>query len=101
MIFWGLWLFPFGYLVIKSGFLPKILGVLMMIGCFGYLITILGNTLIPNCRDLGITSYVLLPGSLGELGTCLWPLIMGAKETPPQSGLPPDYLKKTGAISSN
>ncbi|WP_432264957.1 DUF4386 domain-containing protein [Croceitalea rosinachiae] len=33
-IFWGLWLFPFGYLVYKSGFLPKLLGVLLMAGCF-------------------------------------------------------------------
>ncbi len=80
MIFWGLWLFPFGYLVFKSGFLPKILGVFLMIGCFGYLITVFGNTLFPNYYDFGISSYVLLPGSIGELGTCLWLLIMGAKE---------------------
>jgi len=80
MIFWGLWLFPFGYLVFKSGFLPRILGLLLMIGCFGYLITVFGNTLIPNYHEFGITSYVLLPGSIGELGTCLWLLIMGAKE---------------------
>ena len=37
-IFMGLWLLPFGYLVYKSGYIPKILGVLLMIGCFGYLI---------------------------------------------------------------
>jgi len=80
MIFWGLWLFPFGYLVFKSGILPKILGVLLMIGCFGYLITVLGNTLIPDYRELGISSYVLMPGSLGELAICLWLLIMGVKE---------------------
>lgn len=36
-IFWGLWLFPFGYLIYKSDFLPKIIGVTLMIGCFGYL----------------------------------------------------------------
>jgi hypothetical protein len=83
MIFWGLWLFPFGYLVIKSGFLPRVFGVLLMIGCFGYLITVFGNTLIPDYRELGISSYVLLPGSLGELGTCLWLLIIGAKEPKP------------------
>jgi hypothetical protein len=41
-IFWGLWLLPFGYLVFKSGFLPKILGILLMIGCFGYLINFTG-----------------------------------------------------------
>ncbi|MHC4073208.1 MAG: DUF4386 domain-containing protein, partial [Planctomycetota bacterium] len=33
-IFWGLWLLPLGYLVFKSGFLPRILGVLLIIGGF-------------------------------------------------------------------
>lgn len=79
-IFWGLWLFPFGYLVFKSGFLPKFLGILLMAGCFGYLINFLGNSLLPNYNKLGISSYIRLPASLGEIGTCLWLLIMGAKE---------------------
>src|SRR5260370_28253475 len=35
-IFWGLWLVPFGILVFRSGFLPRILGVLLIIACFGY-----------------------------------------------------------------
>ncbi|MDZ7648427.1 MAG: DUF4386 domain-containing protein [Cytophagales bacterium] len=78
-IFWGLWLLPFGYLVFKSGFLPKILGVLLMIGCFGYLINFLGYTLISDYSKLGIASIVQLPASLGEVGICLWLLIFGAK----------------------
>src|SRR5262245_53304184 len=36
-IFWGLWLFPFGLLVYKSGFIPRFLGVWLMINCFSYL----------------------------------------------------------------
>src|SRR5262245_6455326 len=36
-VFWGLWLVPFGLLVIRSGFLPKILGVLLLIAAVGYL----------------------------------------------------------------
>jgi hypothetical protein len=79
-IFSGLWLFPFGYLVFKSSFLPKFLGVLLMLGCFGYLINFLGNTLIPDYSTLGISSYIRLPASIGEIGTCLWLLIMGAKD---------------------
>src|SRR5205085_10798129 len=35
-IFWGLWLFPFGLLVFRSGFLPRWIGVWLMINCFGY-----------------------------------------------------------------
>lgn len=76
----GLWLFPFGYLVFKSGFLPKILGALLMLGCFGYLINFAGHTLVPNYSKIGISSYISLPASIGEIGTCLWLLIIGAKD---------------------
>lgn len=78
-IFSGLWLFPFGYLVFRSGFLPKILGVLLMLGCLGYLINFFGNLLIIDYQKLGISSYISLPASLGEIGICLWLLIIGAK----------------------
>lgn len=79
-VFWGLWLFPFGYLVYKSGFLPKILGVLLMIGCFGYLINFLGNSLMVDYSSFGISKYISMPATFGEIGICLWLLIMGAKE---------------------
>lgn len=79
-IFSGLWLFPFGYLVFKSNFLPKILGVLLMLGCFGYLTNLLGHTLFPNYSKLGISMFISLPASLGEIGTCLWLLIVGVKQ---------------------
>ncbi|MFC2018578.1 DUF4386 domain-containing protein [Chloroflexota bacterium] len=53
-IFWGLWLFPFGYLVFKSGlvykagYIPKIVGILLMIGCLGYLIEFFTFILLPD-----------------------------------------------------
>lgn len=78
-IFWGLWLFPLGYLIFKSGIIPKFLGILLMLGCLSYLINFFGNALFPNYSELGISSYVRLPATLGEIGTCLWLLIMGAK----------------------
>ena len=79
-IFSGLWLFPFGYLVFKSNFLPKILGIFLMIGCFGYLINFVGYTLSRNYSALGISSYISLPASIGEIGICLWLLFVGIKE---------------------
>jgi Domain of unknown function (DUF4386) len=82
-IFSGLWLFPFGYLVFKSGILPKFLGILLMLGCLGYIINFLGSTLSPDYSKLGISSYLSLPATIGEIGTCLWLLIMGAKEKIP------------------
>ena len=80
-IFWGLWLFPFGYLVFKSGFLPKILGILLMFGCFGYMVNFIGHFLFPNYGDTFIARFITMPGSIGEIGICLWLLIMGTKDS--------------------
>ncbi len=72
-IFWGLWLFPMGYLVFKSGFLPRILGVLLMIGCFGYVIQSFAVILLPN-----FNVKIIFFTSWGELLLVLWLLIKGA-----------------------
>lgn len=79
-IFWGLWLLPFGYLVFKSGFLPRVLGILLMAGCFGYLIDFFGSVLVTGYAENAIARFVTLPASLGEIGTCLWLLIVGVHE---------------------
>lgn len=79
-VFSGLWLFPFGYLVYHSNLLPKIFGVLLMLGCFGYLINFFGSTLFVNYSSLGIGFYISLPASIGEIGICLWLLIVGCKQ---------------------
>ncbi len=69
-IFWGLWLFPMGYLVFKSGFLPRILGVLLMIACFGYVIQSFAAFLGYNVSIIFFTGW-------GELLLLLWLLIKG------------------------
>ena len=71
-IFWGLWLFPMGYLVFKSGFVPRILGVLLMIGCFGYLIDSVTFLLFPNL-NITISQFTFI----GEILLPLWLLIKG------------------------
>ena len=76
-IFWGLWLLPLGYLVFKSGFLPKFLGALLMLGCFSYLITYFGAMLFPHTT---IPSFVMWPATFGEIGICLWLVIAGARK---------------------
>src|ERR1700730_17037597 len=50
-IFWGLWLLPFGLLVSRSGFLPRFLGVWLMLGCFAYLVLSLIALLFPPYYD--------------------------------------------------
>jgi hypothetical protein len=79
-IFWGLWLFPFGYLVYKSGFLPKFLGIFLMAGCFGYLITFFGGFLYSDFYKTMFSDVVGIPASIGEIGICLWLLIMGTNK---------------------
>ena len=79
-IFWGLWLIPFGILVFKSGFLPRILGVLLVIACFGYLAGSLDTfRLLPYAS---IVSRFESPLTACELPIILWLLIMGAKDQP-------------------
>lgn len=84
-VFWGLWLLPFGYLVYKSGFLPRVLGILLMAGCFGYLINFIGGFLFPSYAASGIARFVSLPATFGEIGTCLWLLTVGIKTPKPHA----------------
>jgi hypothetical protein len=79
-IFWGLWLIPFGLLVYRSRFLPRILGVWLIIACFGYLALSLTGLLFPDYEDQ--VSNIAQPLLLAELATMLWLLIMGATEKP-------------------
>lgn len=77
-IFFGAWLLPLGYLVFKSGFLPRILGIVMMIHFVGWLMTFLQVFLFPSFGDI-----IYLTGTLGfisEFGLTLWLLLMGVKE---------------------
>lgn len=71
-VFWGLWLFPMGYMVYKSGYLPRIIGILLMIGCFGYLMDSFIFFFVP---DFGITVSEFT--FLGEVLLPLWLVIKG------------------------
>lgn len=79
-IFWGLWLFPFGYLVYKSGFLPKFFGIFLMLGCFGYVITFFGGFLYADFHKTIFANIIGIPAPIGEIGICLWLLIMGTNK---------------------
>jgi hypothetical protein len=72
-IFWGLWLLPMGYLVFRSNYMPKIIGALLMIACFGYLIDSFTFFIFPN-SGIVISTYT---SSLAEILMVLWLLIKG------------------------
>ena len=81
--FWGLWLFPFGILVIKSGFFPRILGSLLMVAGFAYVISSLTSIVLPAYRH--IVSRTMMPLYFGEVPIIFWLLIKGAKVPQPQA----------------
>jgi len=82
-IFSGLWLFPLGWLMFRSGFAPRILYIMLMLGGFFYVLGFAGpvfnadyeNTVVG--RIVGISCGI--PGVIGELGTGLWLLIRGTR----------------------
>lgn len=82
-LFWGLWLFPFGILVVKSGFLPRLLGILLMVAGVGYLAR--GATSIVSPAYGDVVSRATMPLVFGEFPIIFWLLIRGAKVPQPQA----------------
>jgi len=71
-VFFGLWLLPLGYLIYRSGFIPKIIGVLLVIACAGYLADVATYFLAP---DFSVVLSVFT--FIGEVALMLWLLVMG------------------------
>jgi hypothetical protein len=76
-VFWGLWLFPFGILVIRSGFIPKFLGYLLFVAGSAYLVNAFFTLIVPEYKDL-ISGFITLL-YMAEVPIIFWLLIWGAK----------------------
>ena len=87
-IFWGLWLFPFGALIVRSGFIPRFLGYLLFIAGVGYIANSFAALLLPAHRQVVAQFADIL--QMAELPIIFWLLIWGAKDQPlnEQSALP-------------
>ncbi|HWY36050.1 MAG TPA: DUF4386 domain-containing protein, partial [Nitrosopumilaceae archaeon] len=70
-MFWGLWLIPFGQLVYKSGFIPRILGIFLLLNGVAYIIHCLTALLFPNHQAF-ITQFTMPFWILGEISITLW-----------------------------
>jgi len=75
-IFWGVWLFPFGLLVYRSGFLPRLLGVWLIIACFAWIALSITALFFPS--HYGAAFTWLQPAFFAEMAIMLWLLIRGA-----------------------
>lgn len=78
--FWGLWLVPLGLLVIRSGFVPKWVGWLVLAAGLAYCTNSIVALVAPDVR--AAVSRVLMPLQFGELAIIFWLMIRGARETP-------------------
>ena len=78
---WGAWLFPLGMLVYRSRFLPRFLGVWLVINGFAYVILCFTGLLLPQYQ--GKVFLLSQPAMLGELVLMLWLVIKGAKPPVP------------------
>lgn len=76
-LFWGLWLFPFGVCVMRSGFIPRFLGVLLMIAGCGYVAQSFAELVLPQYAHA--VDKVASITNFGELPIIFWLLIWGAK----------------------
>lgn len=77
-MFWGLWLLPFGLLVYKSGFIPRVLGVFLLLNGLAYMLLSFVSVLYPEYRALA-SQFGMPFWILGEISITLWLLIKGVK----------------------
>jgi len=75
-IFWGVWLFPFGLLVYRFGFLPRLLGVWRIVACFAWIALSITALFFPS--HYGAAFTWLQPAFFAEMAIMLWLLIRGA-----------------------
>ncbi|MBI3751299.1 MAG: DUF4386 domain-containing protein [Chloroflexi bacterium] len=85
-LFFGTWLFPLGYLVYRSGSIPRFLGVLLMLDGIGVLIWFLQALLLPDYRAISLPGVAV--SFVAELGLALWLLVKGVRAVDPGAGLP-------------
>jgi hypothetical protein len=77
-VFWGLWLIPFGQLVFKSEFIPRIFGILLITAGIAYIVDSFRLILLPDYRAF-VSQPTLLLVAIGEISIMLWLLIKGVK----------------------
>lgn len=97
-VFFALWLVPLGYLVIRSGHFPKVLGVALIVGCVGYLAGVVTDLLAFDA-SAGLLMVFAAVGGLPELAFVGWLLVRGVRA--PGSGTPVPAIPTSSGHSSS
>lgn len=80
-ILWGLWLLPFGYLAFRSGFIPRVIGVLVMLAGAAILLESATFLVAPTWHP-AVSDVTALPSAAGEFAAMLWLLLKGTRDAP-------------------
>lgn len=80
-VFFGLWLLPLGYMAYKSARFPKALGVLLIVGCFGYLVDLVAKFLSSEFGAV-LSPFVILPAVIAEFWMVGYLLVKGIRPAP-------------------
>jgi hypothetical protein len=86
-LFVGMWLLSLGYVVQHSGYVPRVLGMLLLLGGIGYLGDVVGFFLTPGFES-SLTPYLVMPAGLAEVSFLLWLLVKGATRPPKAAQTP-------------
>src|SRR5665811_605275 len=76
-LFFSAWLFPLGWLVLRSGFLPRVLGWLLLLDGVAVLVWFLQVLLAPAHPAISYPAWAI--GFIAELGLGLWLLVRGVR----------------------
>jgi hypothetical protein len=79
-LFWGLWLLPLSLLIWQSRAVPRVFGVLLLLGGLGYLIQEAGGVLSSAFGQTLLSQYATLPAAAGEIGLGFWLLLRGIRQ---------------------
>ena len=91
-VFWGGWLIPFGLLVFRCGFLPRWIGVLLVLAGLGYVGDFVGRMLFDGYASSALPRVLRAP-RMGEMLICAWLILFGARR-----GIPlPSFIGKRRA----
>lgn len=80
--FFGLWLLPLAYLVSRSGYFPRALGVLLVIGAAGHLTDVFSRLLAPGA-GAAISPFAMTPAAVAEISFIVWLLAKAVRAPAP------------------
>lgn len=78
-VFFGLWLIPMGHAVVKSGWMPRALGYILIAGGVGYVISAFTSALAPSLST--VSEIITIPASVGEFWMLGYLIIFGVRRS--------------------